>query len=140
MLIAQLIRVALSLIAGALVLFMLMTGMLRAGSLALAKLLLGISLDTALIGGMLLLLLGLGACLKQFWQQLRQYCSPLARVQRQIAYTNLQYQQQVRLHVAKRLQWRYFTQQKHQRLLQRYNISSPATRTLPRVKHTLRLW
>ncbi len=112
------IRLALSLLAVALAIFIVMAGVVHSGWVALSKLLFLMGTDTLLAGFSLLMLLGLSHLFKRIFVQLRQYFSPSARAQRRVWFNVFKQDQRLRVHAGKMQQYRYFAAFKRKRLLQ----------------------
>jgi hypothetical protein len=137
------IRLALSLLAVALAIFIVMAAVVHSGWVALSKLLFLVGSETLLAGFSLLVLLGLSHLFKGIVVQLRHYFSASARAQRRVWFNVFKQDQRLRVHAGKMQQYLYFAAFKRKRLLQANDskhsrvLAKVLQRDLKRCKKTL---
>lgn len=115
--VAWVIRLALLLLAFALLVWLVMAGVYHTGLLILSKWLLWTGAEVFLFGVGLLLLLGVGLLLKSLWRALREYCSKRAHLLRRLAFGELQKARHLQKMAGHRQQFLYLTEFKRKRML-----------------------
>lgn len=133
------IRLALLLLAFALLIWLVMAGVYHTGLLILSKWLLWTGAEIFLFGVGLLLLLGVGLLLKSLRRALRDYCSKRAHLLRRLAFGELQKAKHLQKIASHRQQFLYVTEFKRKQLL-RTDTLRQSQQLATNIRRNLKTW